>query len=68
MKKQKTVAVELPPKDELMTATEAAEFLRVHRSCITRWIQQDKLRGYKLGTRLLIRRSSVAILLAENEV
>lgn len=58
----------LPPPDEIMSASEAAEYLKIHRSTVTRWIAEGRLHGYKIGAKLLVKRSSLADFLAANEV
>jgi excisionase family DNA binding protein len=51
---------------ELMTANEAAEFLRLSISTIRAWTFQRRLATVKLGRRVLYRRQDLEKLVSEN--
>jgi excisionase family DNA binding protein len=47
------------PIDELMTADEVAEYLRVNRTRIYRLLKRKELLGFKVGTDFRLRRVDV---------
>ncbi len=51
---------------ELMTANEAADFLRLSISTIRAWTFQRRLATVKLGRRVLYRKQDLEKLVAEN--
>ena len=54
-------------KDEILTIKDVAEYLRVHRSTISRYANSGELKSFKIGSRRLFRLSDV-ILFFENQV
>jgi excisionase family DNA binding protein len=49
----------MKPIDELMTADEVAEYLRVNRTRIYRLLKRKELLGFKVGTDFRLRRVEV---------
>ena len=46
-------------KDQILTISEVAELLRVHRTTVTRYAQSGELRSYQIGSRRLFKESDV---------
>lgn len=46
-------------KDQILTVSEVAELLRVHRTTVSRYAQSGELRSYQIGTRRLFKESDV---------
>lgn len=56
-------------ENELCSVQEAASFLKVTPTTITRWAQAKKFRSFKLGgTRLMISRESLREFVAKSEI
>lgn len=62
MKKSKTTVREALV---FLTVEEAAEFLRISRVSIYRWIAQGRLKKFKVGSRTLLRKEDVHALVWE---
>ena len=45
--------------EELIKAHEACEYLKISKVTLYRWIREDKIKAYHLGTRLYFRRSEL---------
>ena len=54
-------------KDQILTISEVAELLRVHRTTVTRYAQSGELRSYQIGSRRLFKESDVWLFF-ENQV
>jgi excisionase family DNA binding protein len=54
-------------KDQILTISEVAELLRVHRTTVTRYAQSGELRSYQIGSRRLFKESDVWVFF-ENQV
>ena len=46
-------------KDQILTVSEVAELLRVHRTTVSRYAQSGELRSYLIGSRRLFKESDV---------
>ena len=46
-------------KDQILTVSEVAELLRVHRTTVSRYAQSGELRSYLIGSRRLFKESEV---------
>lgn len=51
--------------DDLLTPQEVARLLRLHYSCVRRWILQGKLSHTKKGRRLFVLRADLDAFLAK---
>ena len=54
-------------KDQILTISEVAELLRVHRTTVSRYAQSGELRSYQIGSRRLFKESDVWVFF-ENQV
>ena len=54
-------------KDQILTVSEVAELLRVHRTTVSRYAQSGELRSYQIGSRRLFKESDVWVFF-ENQV
>ena len=57
----------MKPIDELMTADEVAEYLRVHRTRIYRLLKRKELLGFKVGTDFRLRRADIDELILKKQ-
>lgn len=46
-------------KYQILTVSEVAELLRVHRTTVSRYAQSGELRSYQIGSRRLFKESDV---------
>ena len=56
---ERASTTQVPEADAIMTVAEVAEFLRVHRSTVTRYAMSGELPSHKIGNRRLFRASDV---------
>ena len=57
----------MPETEQLRTAKETADQMRVSRATITRFVQQKKLQHYRIGDRLLFSDNHIRAYLASDE-
>jgi excisionase family DNA binding protein len=65
MKKTKSATPKVHENLVFLTVEEAADFLRISRVSIYRWIAQGRLKKFKVGSRTLLRRDDVHALISE---
>ena len=46
-------------EEELIKAKEACEYLKISKVTLFKWIREDKINGYHLGTRLYFKKSEL---------
>lgn len=47
------------PESELLTRTQAAEFLQIDLATVWRWTQQGKIKSYGLGAKVFYKREEL---------
>lgn len=52
--------------DEILTVREVAEYLKLSRTTIWRWCNEDKLQAFKVGRSWRIHRSEVEKIVGQN--
>ena len=51
--------------EDLIKAKEACEYLKVSKVTLYKWLKQDKIIGYYLGTRLFFKKSELEMALTK---
>ena len=68
MKKNVSAKSKFTSIPELLTASEAANALRIHRSQVTRFVKNGRLSAIRVGARLMIEKGEILRFLEANQI